>query len=164
MKIFQPTKKPKPTKKPAKKTNEILSGKEILSLIEFISEHPADDQFDEYPTKIFTSNKGAFACLMVTIKRNIKNTNLIPNDQICVKTLRTNIRSIVESIINFAFQTNTHNCSSVSHFSYYNTDMHVSININYPWVLTCAVIKNTIMKLRTPSFIDRVISACKNNI
>ena len=101
---------------------------------------------------------------MVTIKRNIKNTNLIPNDQKCVKDLKTNIRSIVESIINFAFQTNTYNCSSVSHFPYYNTDMHVSININCSWILTCPTIKRTIMKLRTPTFIDRVISACKNNI
>merc|ERR1711874_903692 len=40
-------------------TKEILTVKERLSLNEYISEHPPDNQFDEYPIKIFTSNKGS---------------------------------------------------------------------------------------------------------
>ena len=73
-------------------------------------------------------------------------------------------RCIAESIINFAFQTNTYNCSTTIHFPYYNTDMHVSININCSWVLTSPTIKRAIMKLRTQTLVDRVIIACKNNI
>ena len=46
----------------------------------FIFEH-LDEQVDEYPIKIFFSNKGNFACLKVTIKRNMDNTKLIPNKQ-----------------------------------------------------------------------------------
>ena len=101
---------------------------------------------------------------MVTIKRNIENTNLIPNYEKCDKLLKPKIKSFVESIINFAFQTNTYNCSTVTHFPYYNTDMHVSININCSWVLTSPSIKRAIMKLRTHLLIERIINACKNNI
>ena len=130
----------------------------------FIIEYPSDERFDEYPIKIFTSIKGSFACLKLSIKRNIDNTNLIPNNQQSNKTLKVKIRSVLASIIKFALESNIHNCCTVTYFAHYKTDMHASININYPWKLSSASIKNVLMKLISDDLIDRVISACKNNI
>ena len=93
----------------------------------FIFEH-LDEQVDEYPIKIFFSNKGNFACLKVTIKRNMDNTNLYPNNQQSNNTLKVKIRKVLASIIKFAIQSNNHNCSTITHFSYYKTDMHSSIH------------------------------------
>ena len=65
--------------KSAKKLADIIFRKTkigmILTMRPFIFEHPSDERFDEYPIKIFTSNKGTFACLNVSIKRNMDNTN-----------------------------------------------------------------------------------------
>ena len=108
----------------------------ILDMNGFIFEYPVDDKFDEYPIKIFTSNKGTFTSLKVSIKRNLENTNLIPNNEQSNTTLKARIRSELGSIIKFAARTKSHNCSIVTHFSYYNTDMYVSVNINYPWPLS----------------------------
>ena len=129
----------------------------------FIFEH-LDEQVDEYPIKIFFSNKGNFACLKVTIKRNMDNTKLIPNKQNSNKTLKVKIRKVLASIIKFAIQSNNHNCSTITHFSYYKTDMHSSINIFYPWRLSSATLKNEIMRLRSDDLINRLASACINNI
>ena len=49
-------------------------------------------------------------------------------------------------------------------FSFFNTVMHVAVNINYPRTLSSPTIKNAIMKLRDHKLIEWVISACKNNI
>ena len=71
---------------------------------------------------------------------------------------------MLASIIKFAIESNIHNCCTVTHFAYYKTDMHASININYPWKLSSASVKNELMRLRSDDLIDRLISACKNNI
>ena len=52
--------------------------------------------------KIFTSNKGTFTSLKVSIKRNLENTNLIPNNERSDKSLKVRIRSELGSIIKFA--------------------------------------------------------------
>ena len=129
-----------------------------------IFEYPSDELFDEYPIKILTSNQGTFACLKLSIKRNIDNTNLIPNNQQSNKTLKVKIRSVIAYIIKFAIESNIHNCCTVTLILYYKTDMHASININYPWKLSSASVKNVLMKLISDDLIDRLISACKNNI
>ena len=129
----------------------------------FIFEH-LDEQVDEYPIKIFFSNKGNFACLKVTIKRNMDNTNLIPNKQHSNKTLKVKIRKVLASIIKFAIQSNNHNCSTITHFSYYKTDMYSSINIFYPWRISSALLINEIMRLISDYLINRLASACINNI
>ena len=101
----------------------------------FIFEHPSDERFDEYPIKIFTSNKGTVASLKISIKRNITNTNLIPNNQQSNNTLKVKIRSVLAPIMKFAIESNIHNFCTETHFLYYKTYMHASININYPWKL-----------------------------
>ena len=165
---------PKSTKKPKTLNNSVMTKVintpkktkyiEIMNMKTFIIEHLSGERFDEYPIKIFTSNKGTIACLKISIKRNITNTNLIPNNQHSVNTLKVKIRSVLTSIIKFAIESNIHNCCTVTHFVNYKTDMHTSININYPWKFTSTSIKNELMKLRSDDLIDRIISACKNNI
>ena len=137
---------------------------EILSVKPIIIEYPSDEHFDEYPIKILTSIKGSFACLKISVKRNNNNTNLMVNMQHSNKPLKTKIRSILTSIIKFAIESNIHNCCIVTYFDYFNSDMHARININYPKKLMSAPLKNALMGLISNDLIDRVISACKNNI
>ena len=164
-------KTPKRSKKPKNsvKTHTITTPKklkyrDILSMKPIIIEYPSDEGFDEYPIKIFTSIKGSFATLKLSIKRNMNSTNHIVNMQKSNKQLKNKISSILTSIIKFAIESNIHNCCIVTYFDYFNSDVHASININYHKKLTSALIKNALMELISNDLIDRVISACKNNI
>ena len=108
--------------------------------------------------------KATFACLKVTLKRNMNSKNLYPNNQQSNNTLKVKFRDVLTSMIKFAIQSNIHNCSTITHFSYYKTDMHSSINIFYPWKLSSASLKNELMRLRSDDLINRLVSACINNI
>ena len=145
-------------------TPKKLKHSEILSMKPIIIEYPSDEQFDEYPIKIFVTIKGSFACLKLSIKRNMNTKNHIVNMQQSNKPLKNKIRTILTSIIKFAIESNIHNCCIVTYFDYFNSDVHASININYPKKLTSALIKNALMELISNDLIDCVISACKNNI